>query len=204
MRFYVNIISLAITAAAGNAAPAAPTPTCTPFNYPGALKTTDSTFYLHVKSNNPLLDGRNVQLRSTGDKGAPQIVVVDATSPVLSMRLSNGVIHNENRTIFNQPYDLGPVAHLKNVSTTSTSSKQEFYFQNATSSNKGTKGFMLELLGQNAVYGLYHQTPVNIVNGFIICKEAKGSYYQLYYTTYFSDPDSLPGCEFIGVQVSCE
>ncbi|MCJ1328198.1 hypothetical protein MMC10_004874 [Thelotrema lepadinum] len=196
MYFLWSFISIVAISAA---LPSAAAPTTTSFSYPYELNTTaPDAFYLHIASANPLIDGRNVQLRQTNGKGSPQIVVVDATSPVLQAKMENGVIYSENRTLENQLYDLGPVSHLKNVSTTISSSLQEFYFQNATSTTKATGNFMLELIGSNAVYGLYHKVPLEVVNGFIICQ--KGDYWQLYYNTYLQTPPNYDACEYVGVQ----
>ena len=202
MHLLCSVVAVAIYGAkVVQAAPAALAARSDPPTYPLFLNTTDTAFYLHVKSNNPLIDGHNVQLRPTGGNCSPQIVVVDATSPVASFNMTNGFLYSQSRTLENQEYNLGPVSHLKNVSVTESSGNAEFYFQNATNSDKGTGGFMLELVGGNAVYGLYHYTAVEIVNGFIICEATNGTYHQLFYTQYYSDPSSIPGCEFVGVQV---
>ena len=197
MHLLWSIVSIVVV---GGVLPSAPAPTSTQLGYPGQLNTTaPDAFYVHVTSANPLIDGRNIQLRQTKGEGSPQIAVIDTASPVLQAKMSNGVIFSENRNLFNQLYDLGPVAHLKNVSTTNSSSLQEFYFQNATSTSKATGNFMLELIRSNAVYGLYHKVPLEVTNGFIICW--KGEYWQLFYDTYLKNPPNYDGCEFVGVQV---
>ena len=171
-----------------------PVPTCTSFYYPAVLNTTaPQAFYLHVSSSNPLTSGRQLQLRTVN---GTQIVVVDARSPVLWVKLVDGVIHSDGHTDENQPYDLGPMAFLRNVSSTATSSLQEFCFKNSTATDNG---FQLFSFGA-ALYGLYHQEPLEVVNGFVICD--KRDYSQVFYNTYIEEPPAYPDCEFVGIQVS--
>ena len=165
--------------------------------YPFQLNcTTPSAVFFRIDCYDNL-HGRSLQLRKLSD--GRQIVVIDAISPVLWAEVRNGIIYSQGRNDYNQRYDLGPVGHLINTTTTSTSSKQEFYFQNATKASKATKGFVLEFPTQDAVYSLYHRVPNDIVNGWIACKVA--DYWQLFYYTYFSEPSNTKGCTFLGIEV---
>ena len=195
--FNVVALLLAIKTALAVAPPAA---TCTPSSYPFTLNsTTPSAVYITISSYDAFTNGRNIQLRQTGGKGSPQIAVIDATSPVLWAEQRNGIIYTQNKTDENIRYDLGPVSHLKTVSTIGQSTLQELYFQNATASNKATGGFILEFPTQDAIYSLYHASPLNAADGWVICN--KTDYWQLFYYTYFDNGPTFPGCDFIGLQV---
>jgi hypothetical protein len=154
-----------------------------------------------VRSNNPLTNGRNIQLRGVDDPKAAQIAVVDATSPVLLAQLRGGIMYTQNRTENNILYDLGPASGLKNVSTTPTQSLQEFFFVNATDASPATGDFELVNVSQDAQYNLYHEIHIDrVVNGFAACQ--KEGYWQLFYYTYSgSQPIFGSDCEYVGVQV---
>jgi hypothetical protein len=168
-------------------------------SYPTELNSTDPTsFYINVFSfDNSFYNGRNLQLRNVNGK---QVVVVDATSPVLLTQLRDGIFYSQGYDISNTPYDLGPVSYLQNVTSTKSYSKQEFYFQNATKTHKATNGFQFEIPSESAVYQLYHQVGNDIVNGWIICQQK--DYWQLFYYTYLSNPGPLGSCNFIALRVS--
>ena len=52
------------------------------------------------------------------------------------------------------------------------------------------------------MYDLYHDTPVDTVNGWVGCQKS-GGYLQLFYYTYTSQqPPALKGCQFLGVETT--
>ena len=184
MRFSRFLILPCALAAGAVAAPVAPR-TASP--YPGQLNdTTPSGFEIRVASaRNPQLNNRNVQLRADPADATAHLAVVDPWSPGLL-------------------YDLGPVAYLKNATTTATWSLQELYFANQTDATPPTAGFQLTDVSSDAEYNLYHLLEqTGVVNGFAACD--RDGYYQLYYYTYTGPvPDFGSGCDFVAVQVRIE
>ena len=168
-------------------------------SYPESLNTTSkyTAYHLYVISSDPYTNGQNIQLYDAGN--GTQIAVVDQGSPVLQARFSNGVLHSEGYTTSNTIYNLGPVAHLRNQTSTNSSSLQELYFSNTT---KPDAGWSLEDPSSDAVYRLFHQEPLGVVNGFLICDT--GTYFQVYYNTYLTSPPDYYGCEFVGIGVSSQ
>lgn len=55
-------------------------------------------------------------------------------------------------------------------------------------------------------YNLYHQTGLDIENGFVLCEADidldNGGWYQLFYYQYSEEAADLPGCEFVGVSTT--
>jgi len=186
-------------------------PAACPGNYPIQLNDTSFdtvAFYLHVKANNPAYDGHNVQLRTLSS--GVQSVVVDKASPVLAAQLREGVIYSEGRSLTNAIYDLGPTAVLTNTTGIGNLQRQRFDFSNTTAPAYGAgevnvrNAWYLESLGDDGTYGLYHNVPIGIVNGFLICPVGSGSnkYYQLYYNEYQTSPGDLGKCGSIGLQTT--
>lgn len=193
--FLPSLITLFSIAASTTGAPVTSSP------YPGSLNTTTpSGFEIRVYSTaNPLLNNRNIQLLESDGK---QLAVIDPWSPVLLLEMRDGVLYSENRTDDGILYDLGPVAHLQNLTTTKTSSLQEFYFANQTASTPATTDFELINVSNDAEYNLYHHINRDfVVNGFCACR--RSGYYQLLYYTYVGEiPNFGPECEYVAVQVS--
>lgn len=184
-----------------SASAACPTP-----YYPVRLNDTSfvgSGLYLHVRANNPAYDGHNIQLRST--TAGTSFVAVDTESPVLAAELRNGTIHATGRDLSNNIYDLGPIGLLTNTTGVGNAQRFAFNFANASAARPADNEWYLQGLGNDGSYGLYHTSPLNIVNGFMICPStASGTAgYEVFYYEYESTPGDLGSCESIGLQVSC-
>ena len=186
----------------------APSSAACPYNYPVTLNNTESHngLIFTIASNNPITKNRAVQLRNAPSSYGKnvQVAAIDATSPVLLGQLKGGAVYSENRSDVNQLYDLGPTGSLVKVADnapagTENATRYAFEF-----SQKKTpaKKFYLEAPSEDGTYGLYHSVPNGIANGFILCEQDKGTWYQLYYNTYVQNPPNRPGCEYVGVRVS--
>jgi len=106
-----------------------------------------------------------------------------------------------------EPYLLGGVGGLRNVTSNSTLSAQSFIFRNETNSaaevfQETSRGWYLVGGGHSATYGLYQRVPSGFVNGFIICEMDDEIYQLFYYEFTGSIPDFGDECEFIALQVS--
>lgn len=70
------------------------------------------------------------------------------------------------------------------------------------------KTWQLEAPNAEGEYSLYHDSPLEIANGFLLCVAkfdlTPGPWYQLLYTEYGQgyNGQDLPGCEFVGVRVA--
>jgi hypothetical protein len=107
-----------------------------------------------------------------------------------------------------EPYLLGGVGGLRNVTSDSTLSAQSVIFRNENTTSTAaevfqqtSQGWYLLGGGHSATYGLYQRVPSGLVNGFIIC-EMDDEIYQLFYYEYTGlSPDFGDECEFIALQV---
>lgn len=180
-----------------------------PFNYPTTLRDTtfsDNAFYLTVKSDTAAYDGHNVQLRTSS--AGKQVAVIDSSSPVLAGQLSSGTFQSEAVSPDNEIYSLGVSGVLVNSTDVGDAQTQCFEFSNGTTASgpgqvNTRQGFYLSSLDNAGTYGLYHNVPDEIVNGWLICPVTNGTeaYYQLFYYNYQNNPGNLGECESIALQV---
>lgn len=173
-------------------------------------------FKLHVKANNLAYSNHNVQLRTLSS--GVQLVVVDkdlATLPVLSLKLRNGTLYGETVGRVNDATNLGPTGVLTNTTDYRGYHRQLFQFSNTSSAdtplsyNSTAVGgevntrdvWTLENLGDDGTYWLYHDVPIGIAHGFLICPVRQ--HWQLYYyeSTDVSEVN-LGECESVALEVS--
>jgi len=105
-----------------------------------------------------------------------------------------------------EPYLLGGIGGLYNVTSNSTVSAQSFIFRNGTTSaapvfKESSREWYLLGGGHSPVYGLYQKVPSGWINGFIICEMGKKEYQLFYYEYTGLIPDFGEGCEFVMLQV---
>ncbi|KAI0198839.1 hypothetical protein F4808DRAFT_246642 [Astrocystis sublimbata] len=183
-----------------------------PYNYPAELNTTTSHsgLILTIASNNPATSNRALQLRPNPSSPGLFFVGIDASSPVLLSNFASGAWKAQARDISNQLYDLGPTAYLDLRDTTNGTERFTVGFGNAT--GEVEKEWNLLGASETGGYGVYHNTPLETVNGFVLCKadnckgkgkgKGKGEWYQLFYYNYKNEPAEFPECEFVGVETT--
>ena len=124
------------------------------------------------------------------------LAVVDLASPALLLTLHNGSLASVGLNDFNrksrcnilcgdifltwffftiEPYLLGDIGGLRNVSSNATQAAQSFIFRNETSRassvfKESSRGWFLLGGGHTATYGLHQDVPSGWVNGFMICE----------------------------------
>lgn len=210
LNFFVPLLALAGSTSSLTARQTSSS-TC-PFNYPSQLNTTKSHngLIFTIASNNPQTKNRAVQLRtvasSYGSSDAPlcQVAAIDCSSPVLLGQFVHGSVRSENRSDFNQLYDLGPTAGLRLV-TEDASAGDNFSRWALEFSQHDTPDDQFYLLGptDDGTYGWYHREPLDFADGFTLCEQDGGSWFQLFYDSYdVRAPPETPGCESVGVKVS--
>ena len=168
-----------------------------------------NSFRLTVQSNNPLIHGHTVQLRPARPAS---FAVVDSTSPILALQLTNGTLHSENPVWGDPISPLGPVGGLRNLTDYELDSRithrQAFIFRDndasaARSFKMSVNGWELFNIGEGGRYWLYYsKVTIGYVNGFSICNVNDGEYYQLIYSEGLVGEDFPDGCEPIALEVS--
>jgi hypothetical protein len=174
------------------------------------ITTVDAVLKFHVVSSNNLTNNRPLQLRPNEyetEFGYPKntfsYVGIDSTSPVLHANLTSGVLYSEGKgTISHNGY-----LNLQQEYPVGNTTQYLFSFANATTYPNATdRDWYIANLGGEGPYGLYHDEPDGIVNGFVLCEADldldNGPWYDLTYVTYVQDNATLPGCEFVGIQVA--
>lgn len=78
-------------------------------------------------------------------------------------------------TLLLEPYLLGDIGGLRNVSGNATQAAQSFIFRNETSGaasvfKQSSRGWFLLGGGHTATYSLHQDVPSGWVNGFMICE----------------------------------
>lgn len=203
---FFSVTATSLAASGSNDAPC-------PFNYPTFLNTTGSGNGLIATvalSKNPAINNKALQLITidkTGTKGVQFVgLKADDSSPVLLSNLKNGGWYSQARNDENQLYDLGPTGYLNLHDEQNGTQRYTVAFANASSqSTKVDLTWMLEAPNLTGTYGLYHQTPTETANGFIICTDSEVNgitFTQLFYYTYKSEPYTYPNCQFIGVRAT--
>ncbi|KAI3323987.1 hypothetical protein HD806DRAFT_496143 [Xylariaceae sp. AK1471] len=180
-----------------------------PFNYPVELNTTESHngLVFTVASTNPVTNNRAIQLRVNPNLKGGFFAGLDASSPVLLANFQDAGFKSQARGLTNQLYDLGPTGYLNQRDEVNGTHRYTVGFANATEwPGEVEREWYLDGGSSDGTYGLYHQEPLNIVHGFILCTAdndlGPGPWYQLYYYTYSSEPVNFPKCEFVGIRTT--
>ncbi|KAI1173001.1 hypothetical protein F4777DRAFT_581386 [Nemania sp. FL0916] len=180
-----------------------------PFNYPAELNTTQSNngLVFTVASTNAVTNNRAIQLRTNPNFDGGFFVGIDASSPPLLANLADAALKSQARNVNNQLYDLGPTGYLNLRDETNGTQRYTVGFANA-SIWPGEVDSAWRLLGgeEDGTYALFHNEPLETVNGFLLCVADNdldpGPWYQLYYYTYQQTPADFPDCESIGVRTT--
>ncbi|KAI1187778.1 hypothetical protein F5B17DRAFT_303857 [Nemania serpens] len=182
--------------------------TC-PFNYPITLNATQSLngLVFTIASNNAVTNNRAIQLRPNPNLKGGFFAGLDATSPVLLSNLARGGLKSQARSLYNQIYDLGPTAYLNLRDDINGTQRYTVGVVNATTwPGKVDRHWILIGGEADGTYGLYHDEPVGVVNGFLLCVAdhdlRPGPWYQLFYYTYESSSADIPGCESVGLRTT--
>jgi len=180
-----------------------------PFNYPAELRNTESHngLVFTVISNTPATNNRALQLRDNPNFEGFFYVGLDAASPVLLSNFNQGGFKSQARNEINQLYDLGPTGYLNQRDEFNTTHRYTVGFANATDwPGEVERQWYLSGGSSDGTYGLYHDEPIGIAHGFILCTAdhslEQGPWYQLFYNTYEQEPHEFPECEFIGVRTT--
>ncbi|CAJ2512119.1 Uu.00g077440.m01.CDS01 [Anthostomella pinea] len=177
--------------------------TC-PFNYPAELNTTESHQIFTIASNSPVTNNRAIQLRKNSYLQGGFFAGIDATSPVLLGNFRGGGFYSEACNDVNQPYDLGPTGYLSERDEINGTHRYNVGFTNATIwPGKVERSWYLLGGSSDGTYELYHEEPLEVVNGSLLCTADidldSGPWYQLFYNTCMEVPHEFPGCEYVGV-----
>ncbi|KAI1431967.1 hypothetical protein GGR50DRAFT_30489 [Xylaria sp. CBS 124048] len=180
-----------------------------PFNYPIELKNTHSNngLVFTIASTNPVTNNRAIQLRSNPDLDSGSFAGLDATSPVLLSNFQDGAFKSLERNQVNQLEDLGATGYLNQRDEIESTHRYTVGFANATEwPGDVDRAWYLSGGSPDATYDLYHQEPIQVVNGFILCTADhdldSGPWYQLFYYTYQQSPANFPECEFVGIRTT--
>ncbi|KAI0007518.1 hypothetical protein F4779DRAFT_591483 [Xylariaceae sp. FL0662B] len=180
-----------------------------PFNYPATLNNTESSSGLvfTVISNNATINNRAVQLRPNPFLEGGFFGGIDASSPVLLSNFREGGFYSQARDEFNRLYDLGPTGYLNQRDVTDGTTRYSFAFANATQwPGEVEKEWYLSGGSSTGSYYLYHNEPLDIVHGFLLCDSEidldHGPWSQLFYQTYSQIPHEFPNCESVGVRTT--
>ncbi|KAI1124152.1 hypothetical protein F5Y10DRAFT_250252 [Nemania abortiva] len=183
--------SLALLAASTASAQSS---TC-PFNYPVNLNTTESSngLVFTLASTNSVTNNRALQLRTNPNLNTGFFVGLDATSPVLLSNFADGGLKSQARNIYNQLYDLGPTGYLNLRDETNGTDRYTVGFANASVwPGQVDTEWYLSGGAPDGTYDLFHDEPIGIVNGFVLCVADHdldpGPWYQLFYYTYSQVP----------------
>ncbi|KAI8949886.1 hypothetical protein F4801DRAFT_551395 [Xylaria longipes] len=182
--------------------------TC-PFNYPAELNSTQSHngLVLTLATNNPATNNRALQLRVNPYLEGGFFVGVDESSPVLLANFANAAAKSQARNEVNQLYDLGATGYLNLRDEVNGTSRYTVGFANASTwPGEVEAEWYLSGGSEDGTYALYHDEPLNTVNGFVLCQADHdldpGPWYQLFYYTYAQIPADFPECEFVGVRTT--
>ncbi|KAI8634509.1 hypothetical protein F5Y19DRAFT_413721 [Xylariaceae sp. FL1651] len=182
--------------------------TC-PFNYPVELNSTESNngLVFTIASTNPITNNRVLQLRVNPNLDSGFFVGLDAASPVLLANFQSAGFKSQARGVTNQLYDLGPTGYLNLRDEINSTQRYTVGFANATQwPGEVERAWYLIGGATDGTYGLYHDEPIGVVNGFVLCTADHdldpGPWYQLFYYTYNQTPAEFPKCEFIGVRTT--
>ncbi|KAI0099309.1 hypothetical protein GGR51DRAFT_552040 [Nemania sp. FL0031] len=187
---------------------AAQSSTC-PFNYPVNLNATQSSngLIFTIASTNPVTNNRALQLRTNPFLDGGFFVGLDASSSVLLSNFADGGLKSQARNLFNQLYDLGPTAYLNLRDETNGTDRYTVGFANASTwPGQVDAEWYLSGGAPDGNYDLFHQEPIGIVHGFLLCVADHdldpGPWYQLFYYTYSQIPADFPECESIGIRTT--
>ncbi|KAL6792321.1 hypothetical protein GGI42DRAFT_178091 [Trichoderma sp. SZMC 28013] len=163
------------------------------------------TFYLYddsIPSNN----FRPLQLRPSKD-GQFSYVALDNSSPPLLANLDNGVLVSEGQNSDGTIFDFGPKGFLQNyteIPLLHPTLVGQLAFANTSSfPNASDSNWLLGPSGGTNTYNLWHNEPVNTLNGMQICEadfdlneDGTPWYYFQYvdWVTYYP-----PECEFVAI-----
>ncbi|KAL6861991.1 hypothetical protein J3F83DRAFT_746365 [Trichoderma novae-zelandiae] len=163
------------------------------------------TFYLYDDSI-PENNFRPLQLRPSKD-GPFSYLAIDNSSPPLLANLDNGVLVSEGQASDGAIFDLGPKGFLQNYTTIPLSKPTtigQLAFANTSSfPNASDPNWLLSPASGTNTYNLWHNEPVNTLNGVQICEadfdlneDGTPWYYFQYvdWVSYFP-----PNCEFVAV-----
>ncbi|KAI1110978.1 hypothetical protein F5Y14DRAFT_427053 [Nemania sp. NC0429] len=180
-----------------------------PFNYPATLNATQSHngLIFTIISGSPVTNNRAIQLRPNPYLEGGFFAGLDATSPVLLSNLADAAVKSQGRDMYNQLYDLGPTAYLNLRDEINGTRRYTVGVVNATTW-PGEVDRQWYLIGgaPDGTYGLYHDVPIGVVNGFLLCVAdhdlEPGPWYQLFYDMYDYTPTDFPECEYVGVRAT--
>ncbi|KAJ8105885.1 hypothetical protein ONZ43_g7248 [Nemania bipapillata] len=165
--------------------------TC-PFNYPVNLNVTESSngLVFTVASTNAVTNNRAIQLR---------------TNPNLAGGSLRGSTPHPH--LYNQLYDLGPTAYLNLRDEINGTDRYTVGFANASTwPGQVDREWYLSGGAPDGTYDLFHDEPLGIVNGFVLCVAdhdlEPGPWYQLFYYTYADIPADYPECEYVGIRTT--
>jgi hypothetical protein len=113
------------------------------------------------------------------------------------------------RNDVNQLYNLGPTAYLNLRDNTTGTARYTIGFATAAD-YPGVAGpspldtaWYLSGGSEDGTYYLYHEEPLETVNGFLLCEAetdlGPGKWKQLFYETYQGAPADFQECENVGV-----
>lgn len=122
------------------------------------------------------------------------MLLANLTSGILSSETS-GIVGHLGYLNEEQEFDVG------------NTTQYLFSFGNTTVYPPATDpDWYLTTLGEDGTYGLYHDEPEGLVNGFVLCEADfdldDGPWYDLTYVTYSDAPAELDNCEFVGIQTT--
>ncbi|KAI0876503.1 hypothetical protein GGS24DRAFT_220827 [Hypoxylon argillaceum] len=187
---------------------AAQSSTC-PFNYPVNLNATESSngLVFTVASTNAVTNNRALQLRTNPNLASGFFVGLDATSPVLLSNLADAAVESQARNLYNQLYSLGPTAYLNLRDEINGTDRYTVGFANASTwPGEVDREWYLSGGAPDGTYVLFHDEPLGVVNGFVLCVADHdldpGPWYQLFYYTYSEIPADFPECEYVGIRTT--
>lgn len=163
-------------------------------------------FYLYddsIPSNN----FKPLQLRPSKD-GKFSYLAIDNSSPVFTANLDNGVLVSESKSSDGTLFDTGARGFLQNYTNVDNYIPPTFVGQLAFAStsnfpNASDSNWLLGPSGGTSTYNLWHNEPVNTLNGMQICEadfdlneDGTPWYYFQYVDWVVYYP---PNCEFVAI-----
>ncbi|GAW15152.1 hypothetical protein ANO14919_045610 [Xylariales sp. No.14919] len=180
-----------------------------PFNYPVHLNSTqsDNGLVFTLASTTASTNNRALQLRPNPYLAGGFFVGLDAASPVLLANFGQAAVRSQARSLENQLYDLGPTAYLNLRDEINGTSRYTVGFANASTWPGAVEAeWYLSGGAPDGTYDLYHEEPLNIVHGFVLCTADHdldpGPWYQLFYYTYSQTPVDFAECEYVGIRTT--